>query len=149
MVLQRFVFQFYNLRRLILSRPIPSFFLFIIIVLLSRIQQEDIETLTPLIPNRIYQSTTNLINCNLNELSSGRWIERIPRFNKINEFLLGTERINMLECEGEDDRILEINNWLFKSEEELHCKRIEWDQIQVVKKLLTMPEGMIIVGGKY
>lgn len=51
----------------------------------------------------------------------------------------------MMECDGTRERLLEIANWVFEAYE---VDRWEWDQEEVIKKLLSMPEGLIIVGGE-
>lgn len=111
-------------------------------------------------------NNNNNIKCSLNELSQGKWIKK-PRLEpeeeeeegsttttnsnskirKVSDFLLGTERINMLECEGKEERLLKINDYIFESNFK-QCNRLEFNQLNVVKRLLTMPEGLIIVGGK-
>lgn len=90
------------------------------------------------------EAATKTPACSLDDLSTGRWIRRSPRFSSVDAFLTGSEIAGMLECEGGDDRKLEIVNWVFLSES---CPTVEWNQREVVRWLLSSPEGLIIVGG--
>lgn len=51
----------------------------------------------------------------------------------------------MMECDGTRERLLGIANWVFHADQ---VDRWDWDQEEVITKLLSMPEGMIIVGGE-
>jgi hypothetical protein len=81
----------------------------------------------------------------LSQLTTGRWIPRYPRYISVEEILSGEGTVGMMECDGTRERLLGIANWVFEADE---VDRWEWDQEEVIEKLLSMPEGMIIVGGE-
>lgn len=86
--------------------------------------------------------------CTLDDLTTGSWTARRPGYSSASGFLRGTERTDMLECEGSDERVVGIANWEFVTEDQELCPRWTWDEEQVVRKLLSMSEGLIVVGGE-
>lgn len=86
--------------------------------------------------------------CTLADLTTGSWTARRPGYSSASGFLRGSERTDMLECEGSDERAVAIANWEFVTEDQELCPRWTWDEEQVARKLLSMSEGLIVVGGE-
>lgn len=97
-------------------------------------------------PRRVARTSASV--CSFDELTAGSWVARTPAVKQLEELLHGTQTNTGLECEGEG-RSVQSANLVFKPLDEERCPSWRWNDEVVVRHLLSMPEGMIIVGGTF